>query len=484
MAWSLKNDRRTRWTSGLVLGLISTAVHFIALNQTPYANGWDGYYYVMQAHSFIEYGHLQSLDYSLIYPYYISLSYLIPDYELAFQIGTALVAGVFTSVTFGVICGYSQKICLAILGGALTIFSPGITFFVSQFPKNLLGLIFLLVAAYYILRQRHWQSIVFVLLSFLTHRMTGALGIIFLLLSVMHKVSWKYVAGVALVLAILSFLPGILGISDLERFEGAFSAYPQLAPLSFLQSDIVKGNVLWTMEIIAGILLLAYHAYWFIRRFIKEKQISLEGLLFLSIFMIILFPFFKMAHGSMGFRFFLLLPFATLFLVVFALRNVKEKSLLIVSLALIVSSEFSYKAYNPMFHDAPNSLYMQITSSIQEQYSPEKYALVIAHKSLAEVIIFKTEFDALNWAVPSDMESEQVLRVVHGIPDRILRRYLAGDRKDLVLRIDANYCIMPEQLWAMILADAAQDGQFMTLVRNGNNPLQPRPQYLLKGKSS
>lgn len=484
MGWNLKDKRPAVWTSGLILLTISFIIRFVALNQTPYANGWDGYYYVMQAHSFIEYGHLQSLDYSLIYPYYIVLSYLIPDYELAFKIGTAILAGVFTLLTFQLIYKYSAKIHLAVLGAALTIFSPGITFFVSQFPKNLLGLIFLLPAVYYILRKRHVLSILFILLSFLTHRMTGALGVIFFLISFIRSVSWKYLLGTAGILVLLSLLPGILGISDLERFSGAFSRYPRFNPISFIQLGVVHWNALWILEIMVGSLLLLYYSYRKIKHYIKGKQISLEGLILLTIAVLVLFPFFRISQGSMGYRFILLLPFVTPFLIVFALRKLKETALLPISLILIVSSEFNYEAYDPGIHDAPNKLYMVIAATIIDNYDPAHYQLVIAHKSLAEVIIYKSDFDALNWSVPSGIEREKVLRVVHGIPHRILSRYITADSREQMVRVDASYCIMPELTWQAILEKAEDDSQFMTLVRKGNNPLQPRPQYLLKGKAS
>ncbi|MCP4180500.1 MAG: hypothetical protein GY756_22285, partial [bacterium] len=66
-----------------LLFILSFIIRFIALKQTPYANGWDGYYYIMQSYTFLERGAMRSLDYSLIYPFYIAVSFIVKDYILA-----------------------------------------------------------------------------------------------------------------------------------------------------------------------------------------------------------------------------------------------------------------------------------------------------------------------------------------------------------------------------------------------------------------
>ncbi|MEM9299916.1 MAG: hypothetical protein AAGA64_16255 [Bacteroidota bacterium] len=480
MIWYLKNNTTTLWIGTLILFLISFCVRFIALNQTPYANGWDGYYYVMQTHSFIEYGHLKSLDYSLIYPYFIIVTFFISDYELAFKIGCAILAGALTAVTLKTISGYCKNMNLAILGASITIFSPGITFFLSQFPKNFMGILFLLLVAYYLVRKRYLLAVLFIILSILTHRLTGALGIIFLLISMIRSISWKYLVGTFVAITLVSFLPGILHFTDLERFKGELSITPQFAPLSFINLKISSG--IWNVEVILSAVLILLYLIWFIKHILQSRKFEIQAFLPVLMAAFILFPFFKMEHGSMGYRFFLLLPFVTPFIMVFALRQLAQRGVVLISLVLIISSGFSYRAYNPTLHDAPNRLYEQITATIQNHYSSKQYSLVIAHKSLAEIIIYKSEFDALNWSVPAHVNKEHVLRVVHGIPQRILSRYANAEIKYLIVRLNTNYCIVPESTWESILQQAADDKQFMELVYNGNNPFVARPEYLLKGK--
>ncbi|MDF1549509.1 MAG: hypothetical protein P1P88_16910, partial [Bacteroidales bacterium] len=82
-----------KYLTVFLLFLISFVIRLIALQQTPFANGWDGYYYIMQMYTFIEKGAMRAPDYSIIYPFYIALSYIIGNHLLAFKVGSALLAG-------------------------------------------------------------------------------------------------------------------------------------------------------------------------------------------------------------------------------------------------------------------------------------------------------------------------------------------------------------------------------------------------------
>lgn len=484
MRWFVGNNNQNTSLVAVLLSLLSVFIRFIALNQTSFANGWDGYYYLMQAHSFITYGHLQSADSSLIYPYFIFFSYLIPNYEMAFKVGAAILGGMFSFACFYVIYTYFKSFNLAVLGTAISIFSPGITYFVSQFPKNLLGLVFLVFALFYLTQKKYLLVLIFVLLATLTHRLTGALGIIFILVSFVKSLPWKYLAFAAITLIIISFLPGILHVSDLERFDGELSIVPQFAPISFLQLGITRGKILWILEVEIVSLSAIIYIFFIVKDAIREKRISFERLGFLILFVILMFPFMVMRHGSMAYRFFLLLPFVTPFIAIATLKNINVRVIRFLTLVFLTASFISYRSYDPRLHDAPNKLYHDIAFRINEKYSPENFPLIIAHKSLAEVIIFKTKFDALNWAVPANFEKTKVLRVVHGIPQRFLDRYDINNSTSRVTWLGSNYCIMPELVWETTLEKAKKrdDRQFLKLVHKGNNPLKPRPYFLLKGK--
>lgn len=467
------------------LFLIATTVRFISLNQTPFANGWDGYYYVMQVHSFLSYGHLQSVDYSLIYPYFTIFSLFIKDYEIAFKVGTAVLSGLLTFSVFHVVYRSTKSFNLATLAAVYVIFSPGITFFVSQFPKNLLGIILLIPGTYYLVKKKYLLSVLFLVMSLLTHRMTGALGLILLLCNFIKNVSLKYVLIGSITVLLLSFLPGILHYSDFQRFNGQLTIIPQLVILPFLKLNITQGKWLWILELFLGYSLIIYMIIISCFKLLKKEQLETSRILLLVISLIIIFPFFIITYGSMGYRFFLLLPFVLPFFLVVILKKIDDQNIKYISILFLIGAFYSYKSYDPSLHDAPNGLYHSMVKAIINTYDNNEYNLVIAHKGLAEVIIYKTDFDALNWAKPSNISTGKVLRVVHGIPYGFFNRNIPDEFKKQTNWIGTNYCIMPEKNWLELLqwAKLTKKEEVITLIYQGNNPLDVRPDYLLKGKN-
>ena len=141
------NEKRitgAQYLSGLVLTFLSIALRFKALQQTSFANGWDGYFYLVQLKSWIEEGSMHSSDFSLIYPVMRVVNWFSGDYILTFKMTAAIIAG---STTFGIYHltkRWSGNMYLAILMGSISLFSPHLTYFAAQYPKNLLGFVFLL----------------------------------------------------------------------------------------------------------------------------------------------------------------------------------------------------------------------------------------------------------------------------------------------------------------------------------------------------
>ncbi|QSE99183.1 EpsG family protein [Fulvivirga lutea] len=480
MTLSLKGNA---WI-GVGLFILSFILRLAALLQTDYANGWDGYYYVMQSHSLIEYGHMQSLDYSLIYPYFTLLSLLINDYVLAVKVGSALLAAVLSFLIYTIVTKVSSNRYLGLLGASFSLFSPGITFITASFPKNLLGIIFLLLMVVFLTQRKFLLATLFLILSLLTHRMTAGLGLLAFGIILLPSFNIKYLIIAILGLVAFSFLPGIFHWSDLERFNGVFTALPQLSPLSFYQLNITHNNTYWIIELFILTSIICYlirllYTEW--KTIFKNKSLQLYWIFSLIFF----FPFFEFDFGSMGFRFFLVSSISAPFILLFVSKKISNTILLSLSILFIASSFISYKSYNPKYHDAPNETYFRITEGLVKNFTAEEYTLVIAHKSLAEVIIYKTDFDALNWAKPEDIELEKVLRIVHGVPKVSMIEYLSSEEINKLIQVENQYYILPESLWLKAYQKAANanDVKFLTLVSKGNNPMTERPDYLLKGKN-
>ncbi len=484
MGLSLRNKDQSFFIGSAVFFFIaSSIIRYLALAQTPYANGWDGYYYVMQAHSWLTYGHLQSLDYSLIYPYFTVISYLVGDYELAYKIGASLLSGGLVASSTMLVYLIRKKNIVAVLAGSFLLFSPTTTFMITQFPKNVLGLIVLNLFLGSIYKKKYLYAFLFFLISIFTHRMITGICLLIILLYVVKQVNIKWIIGGIVLLIILSLLPGTIHFSDFSRFSGQLNWVPQFSPLSFYKLFENNVSFWWVLELALLSLITIYLIYNYFKKEDFRSENPFFSIIIPMILLLSVFPFFIMAFGSMGYRFFMIAPL--IITIYFASKiNVHRITSLGSSFALAAASMLSYTSYNPAVHDPPNKLYEVVIARLTDQYTPQNYPLVIVHKSLAELIIYKTKFDALNWAPPKTSNIDEVLRIVHNIEFYHFSKYL--DEKDLekIQKLTLHYYATTETSWQkfMRLVEENEDTELLDLIKKGNNPLEQRPYYLKKGK--
>ena len=171
MEWLSRNKG---WLTGAILAITTFLVRFLAANQTPYASGWDGYYYVMQVHSWLTYGHLQSPDFSPVYPFLASIALFSDDFVLAFKIGQATLGAILVVTAHYFVYRETGRLSMGLVAGAYLAFSPTVVYLSIQFPKNVMGLIFLIWFIYFLSRKQLIYAFIFLLLAFVTDRMIGA----------------------------------------------------------------------------------------------------------------------------------------------------------------------------------------------------------------------------------------------------------------------------------------------------------------------
>lgn len=467
MEWFSKNKL---WLIGVGFFILSAALRFLAANQTGHPTGWDGYYYVMQVHSWIEFGHMQAPDYSLIYPFFTVITLVAGDPILGFKIGVALISGLLTTSVFYYLVRRDVALTIVCVACSYLVFSPLVTYFILQFPKNALGLVFFILFISTLKRPGILTAVLF-LCTILTHRMTGA----FALLTLPAFVPWRWLAVGGAVMIALGFLPGIIHVSDLMRFQGQFTPVPHWAPLAF--TKIYPSSLDWLFKsdlvLITTACVLAVVA--------MRKRSSSEARVWFGLVIVSLFPFFSFVPGDIGHRFFMIAPVA---LIIFISMTMRAASFVVVA-GFIVLSFFSFRSYRPLSFDAPNIVYVPIVEKLAERYSPEKYTLVIAHKGLAEIIIFKTSFDALNWLPPLDIPADQVLRIAHNVTHADFSRHLDRDQLQQVKQIGVRYYVLPETTWQKFVETAKKKNDRATMRRiyNGSNPMDTRPYFIRKGNT-
>jgi len=136
MEWFSKNNK---WIVGAGFFTLSAILRFLSANQTEHPTGWDGYYYVMQVHSWMTFGHMQSPDFSLIYPFFMIVTFITGDPVLGFKIGTGLIGGLLVLSVYRYIVRRHVSITIVFIACGYLVFSPLVTYFVLQFPKNIKG---------------------------------------------------------------------------------------------------------------------------------------------------------------------------------------------------------------------------------------------------------------------------------------------------------------------------------------------------------
>ncbi len=361
--------------------------------------------------------------------------------------------------------------CLAC---AYLVFSPLVTYFLLQFPKNVLGLVFLIFFIHF--TNKRWLAVISFIAAVLTHRMIGGFALIVIVMYLFRSVSWKWIVGGVVLVILIGFLPGVLHVSDLERLSNQFTFIPHWAPFSFYAIYPQSLPPLFIADLALVSLVIPIAFYLLIK---NRRELSFETWVWAVIAVISIFPFFEFSPGDLGHRFFLIAPIAFIMIVQF-----KNKLFWAAVFVFLVLSIFSYKSYKPQFLDPPNKAYSSIVDRLGQQYDPHNYPLVIAHQSLAEIIIFKTEFDALNWLPPDDMQPQHVLRIINGIEYSYFRKYLEEADYRQIRSISSGYFVAPEDVWQKFVQAASKDNEreLMNTIYSDFNPMRKRPYFINKGK--
>ncbi len=271
----------------------------------------------------------------------ILLSKIFGDYILSYKIGSALLSSfyilsvyflskklIFSALLSKEKISYEKSTSnknklISIFITTFVLFSPSLTFFTSQFPKNLMGILFYNIFLIALISKKEifykkqkfsfnffWQFkyiLLTFILCFIAHRFAAGIAIItisftFLLYLIITKKYKLIIIGVALagVTILFSiFFPGTLHLSDLERFKGLFTSNIQLATLSFTKIMGYKNiSITWYFELYFLLFLFLLSTFFYLKKisnkkFIKEFQFKSIYTIILLLSLIMIFPFFN-----------------------------------------------------------------------------------------------------------------------------------------------------------------------------------------------
>lgn len=490
------------------LVLLSFGLRLCVFQETPYVTGWDGYFYLIQVQSLLETGAMHTTDSSLIYPFLLVWVKLIGDYVLAFKVVAALLSSVFVGLTCWLGWRFSKRWEVALLLGSWFVFSPHLTYFAAQYPKNLLGLIFflglMLVLSFFEKSPRKYSILILfsmLILNYFGHRMTFVCSVGLLVAwSIFRWFNWKWwlgslVVGVGFILT-SSLFSGVLNLSDLDRFDGMFTLELQFAVWSFYQSfsEVNLLSFSWKFEIFSNVILLVsaglYIAkQWFLGDYKEDTNIDVSfdwSLFYANLLLVygLLFPFFKWSLVGFSYRlvlvFFLITPIVTIFIA----KEFSKKILIGLSFILVSSSFYSIQSYQPKKHDAPYLTYEKATKKTLQKIPATSIELLIAHNSLAEYFTFTTHIDALPWLPEYTIDSTQLWRIATDIRPNQLEYYLTPQQQKLTHRLTVQYFLIREDVWQFFLKEVKKDNDIGLLneLQTWRNPHCIRPGFLLKLK--
>jgi len=215
--YNVKIKRLIPITLLIVLAGVVICSGLSALNRTEYANGWDGYYYLVQLQSLHNTGSMHSPEYSPVYLPLIVLHAITGNYIASYRISAVMIKALFVFSVFTLALSLFRSkpaahphtgFYTALFAATLTAMSPSMNYYCTQFPKNLLGfaLMFFFIASVYNLRWTEKRQILpslkrempervsfirmlripgillLFLAVFFTHRFTAVLSLCFLAL--------------------------------------------------------------------------------------------------------------------------------------------------------------------------------------------------------------------------------------------------------------------------------------------------------------
>lgn len=432
------------------------------------ADGWDGYYYVMQLDSWQRYGHLHSANYSLIYlPLLLIGSFT--SALLSYQLTVWFISCMFF---FGVVKLFDKevpriKIALALCVLAL---SPHLLFFSLQFPKMLLGMIFLMFGLR-MLKENKWKwVVVFLILIFLSHRAVFGFALLFIpfFLRLERRRVLIFASGMLLVVVVLALnIPGLPRFSDVSRVSGHFSISIYWGILKFYSLWDIFGSKAWLFEfvLIHGLLLVIIVT-------IIQNISNRRFLLILPALMLVL-PIMQYDAGSIGYRLHLLGVVSILIIGVMLLSRHKF-ALLISSIVLIITNATS--SYFPEKFNPPFGHYRSIAQKAKFELIGTKVDLIVAHKGLKEQVLLESDLNALNWS--PDTITPNTFRILTGVPIFILKQNLSVDQLVAVKDLGYNYYLIPEVLFDEHLRQYLLQSQAKYPNMEWLNPIELRPTYL------
>ena len=448
------------------LFVIGVVISSYSLYQTSYAPGWDSYFYIDQVKSWFELGHLHSSRLNIIYPLLIGIQYLTGDYVLSYKILTILSYSFCAPLFF--IIGKNLKLSFwhCVLLGILFLSNPASIYFASQFTKNLISIVLLLILLSQLIKRNHLLVVSLIILLGFSHKLTFALAV---LIYTLHETFFflkqkklNYLAPFCLFpFALLGFYVIAPHNLDFPKFHlwSLYTTHNQSLSLATFIGAVV----------LFSLLVLAYY------KSIKNTELNPLQFSLIATCSLLLFPFLKWDLTGYSFRF--LMVFLVLSPLLVSGIKIKNNKLIPLSILTLVLCYFSFTTYNPKTQDPHYVQYHYISNRLENKVISDKTGLIICHKALAEFLSFQLNRDVLPWGIPTEEVNPSTFRLVY-IPSYLTRELTADLQNNLIEKITSNYYYMSEETWTAFISHRSTSDKLALLT--WRNPTNIRSSALVK----
>lgn len=224
----LKRAKETQWPLVALLTVLTltSARDASLLFRYPVAVGADGYYYVLQIHELLNYGHLYFPTRTPLIFYALALlSLVIGNIVTAIKLGSIVLQVLLCVGIYALVSAITRNRWLGVLGGAIAALSAIHFFMIAEFVKNLGALTLLIWSGWSAVRasqshQVRWVvlSVVLLVAAIFSHISIWAIALSFLaLMLLLHwliiRASSRHgrLAGLSVIL-LLAILPALIAV--------------------------------------------------------------------------------------------------------------------------------------------------------------------------------------------------------------------------------------------------------------------------------
>ena len=445
----------------LILFFIGIGVSSFVFLRNELAPGWDSYFYILQAKSWIENGELHSSRYNIIYPILILFSWLFNNQELAYKITTIIAFSAFTPLLFLLLLNWTNRFNNSLIFAFIALINPQLIYFASQFTKNLIALDFFLVLLLFLTKKKYILSFITLVIIAFSHKLILVISVIYIIIH--YGLPYLEKNRIALY-AFLSLTIAFIGVLLWTKPMSFITNEPNIFLFSFFRSHSEVVNLSWKIFLLIsfGILILCIVRFNSLKAQFKEL---------LVLFLILNFPFIEWDNLGISFRLFMIC--GVLLPILFASTPIETSSKWRNTLIPLftIGLMLPLNAYSKDKHDPDYLTYQFIAAKLKNHHHTK---LLIAHKGLAEYISFKNDIDVLPWNVIENKVNYSN-RLVN-LPST-MAKYISQTITHQ--KITSDYILVKESLWRANILPRLTMEEKKTLL-NWKNPNEIRPGYLLK----